>query len=186
VQNSADVLKVYTNPVQVFELHRFGADAMLGQCLLPLHNLPKGGRPRYQWVELLDHSAAGRDLGEASKPELQSRTDAAGRNLVHLRLAWSDHHQQSSYCAVHTVFRGIGFSVIDSLSRRIARELVFVHLMDVQVCSYSLAAWSAVLTQSSAVELVECLKQILNLESAKTICCYHIHICNVSYIVRTN
>lgn len=120
--------------LQVFELHRFGADMLLGQCLLPLHNLPRGGRPRYQWVEIIDSSVTESQQGEASKIGLDSANDAAGRNVLHLRLAWADHHQQSSYCAIHVVFRGIGFSVIDSLSRRIARELVFVHLMDVQVC----------------------------------------------------
>lgn len=122
------------NDLQVFELHRFGADLLLGQCLLPLHNLPRGGRPRYQWVEILDNSFTGSPESGTVQPALgASANDAAGRNLVHLRLAWSDHHQQSSYCAYHVVLRGIGFSVIDSLSRRIARELAFIHLMDVQV-----------------------------------------------------
>ena len=119
--------------LQVFEQHRFGADLLLGQCLLPLHNLPRGGRPRYQWIEILDSSVTGSPQQGANEPGLGSTNDAAGGNLVHLRLAWADHHQQSSYCAIHVVFRGIGFSVIDSLSRRIARELAFVHLMDVQV-----------------------------------------------------
>lgn len=124
---------MYITVLQVFELHRFGADLLLGQCLLPLHNLPRGGRPRYKWVEIVDSSVTGCPDEEANKPGLGSANDAAGRNLVHLRLAWSDHHQQSSYCAVHVAFRGIGFSVIDSLSKRIARELAFVHLMDMQV-----------------------------------------------------
>ena len=53
LNSSPDTLHTGTGVPQVFEQHRFGADLLLGQCLLPLHHLPRGGRPRYQWVEIL-------------------------------------------------------------------------------------------------------------------------------------
>jgi hypothetical protein len=128
--------------VQVFELHRFGADLLLGQAVLPLRNLPRGGRPKYQWVEIEDSRCE--TLSESgSTTENEVGTAESARNLVHLRLEWSEHHEQSAYTAVHLVLRGVGFSVIDSLSKRIPRELAFVHLMDLQVQSPSSLLTSA-------------------------------------------
>lgn len=55
------------------------------------------------------------------------------RIRVHVRLEFTDQVEKSACWALNVTLRGFGLSVIDCLTSRFTRELMFVHLMDVRV-----------------------------------------------------
>lgn len=107
--------------VQVLELRRFGADAVLAEASLPLSSMPCDGRPKYTWLTLRAHGSAAQDPAEPNLAE------------VHLRLQWTPHTHRGAYRAISVSLQGIGVSAIDSLSAHVLRELIYFRAGDIQV-----------------------------------------------------
>lgn len=113
--------------LQIFELHRFGADELRGQATVPLHSLPKKGQPQYRWIDVVlqnEHS---------NIDSMNSGCKLLERNRIHVRLEFTDQEERSACWAMDVTLRGIGVSIIDCVSTRFTRELMFVHIMDVRV-----------------------------------------------------
>jgi hypothetical protein len=109
----------------VFELRRFGADALIGEASLQLSSIPQEGRPQYHWLALCQPQ------DEALSHAGQAGEGAAG--CIHIRVQWAQRDEQRGYMAVDVSIQGIGVSIIDSLSAQVFRELTYVHVSDVQV-----------------------------------------------------
>lgn len=113
--------------VQVFELHRFRADDVRGQAVIQLHTIPKKGQPQYKWIDL----ESPQEIKRSSSVTFVD--DHAKTNRIHVRLEFSDKQEKHPCWALDVTLRGIGVSVIDCVSTRIAQELMFIHMMDVRV-----------------------------------------------------
>eukprot|EP00892_Ulva_mutabilis_P007518 jgi/Ulvmu1/5138/UM021_0155.1 len=114
---------------QVFELHRFGADELQGQAFLPLHTLPKRGQPQYKWLDL-------NDLNPQRDGLMSGLVDIdAGQvksSSIHIRLEFNEQKETQACWALDVTLRGVGVSVIDCISTRLAQELMYIHMMDVR------------------------------------------------------
>jgi hypothetical protein len=111
--------------VQVLELRRFGADALLGEASLPLAAIPSDGRPQYLWLKVAQAME-----GEATEGRALDREEAAA---LHIRVQWTRQDRQRCYNEIYISLAGIGVSMVDSLSARVLRELAYIHASDLQV-----------------------------------------------------
>lgn len=120
-------------PLQIFELRRFGADELRGQATVPLHSLPKKCQPQYRWIDVVPpHENSNMDTLNTSGKQSE-------RNRIHVRLEFTDQEEKSACWAMDVTLRGIGVAIIDCVSTRITRELMFVHIMGVRVRLFPIA-----------------------------------------------
>lgn len=107
--------------MQVLELRRFGADAILAEASLSLSAMPSDGRPKYMWLTL-------QARGTVARPEIEQSASA-----IFLRLCWTQHKHRRAYRALSVSLAGIGVSAVDSLSAHVLRELIYIRFGDIQV-----------------------------------------------------
>jgi hypothetical protein len=101
------------------------ADVCTGIAYLPLHQVPREGKPQYLWVRMIP-------LQETTGL-LRTTHRAANVVKLHIRVQWLPLEGQAACFACNMSLPGVGISIVDPVTSKIVRELAFLNVSGIEV-----------------------------------------------------